>query len=159
MLSSSAWPQPDYGSMLIRKFYSPRLFGKPFCGPGLSSAPLSLPPGRHNHTCLILSNPSFILANQLLRCAPFRHLLSCDSIIFSLTTHRISPLSPSISCSVFPCHGIRVNLDPSKRQGSNKSVSGCTLPQGSKTVSKLPRLSLPSCLPVPPHLSASSCGN
>ncbi|KAF1378965.1 hypothetical protein PFLUV_G00196010 [Perca fluviatilis] len=27
----------------------------------------------------------------------------------------------------------RVNLDPSKRQGSNKSVSGCTLPQGSKT--------------------------
>uniref|UniRef100_A0A8C5FWV1 non-specific serine/threonine protein kinase n=1 Tax=Gadus morhua TaxID=8049 RepID=A0A8C5FWV1_GADMO len=32
----------------------------------------------------------------------------------------------------------RVNLDPSKRQGSNKSVSGCTLPQGSKTVSKFP---------------------
>ncbi|XP_076847200.1 MAP/microtubule affinity-regulating kinase 4 isoform X2 [Brachyhypopomus gauderio] len=28
----------------------------------------------------------------------------------------------------------RVNLDPSKRQGSNKSVSGATLPQGSKTV-------------------------
>uniref|UniRef100_A0A8C1UBA2 MAP/microtubule affinity-regulating kinase 3 n=1 Tax=Cyprinus carpio TaxID=7962 RepID=A0A8C1UBA2_CYPCA len=28
----------------------------------------------------------------------------------------------------------RVNLDPSKRQNSNKSVSGCTLPQGSKTV-------------------------
>ncbi|KAJ8369123.1 hypothetical protein SKAU_G00091510 [Synaphobranchus kaupii] len=28
----------------------------------------------------------------------------------------------------------RVNLDPSKRQSSNKSVSGCTLPQGSKTV-------------------------
>ncbi|XP_030637165.1 MAP/microtubule affinity-regulating kinase 4 isoform X2 [Chanos chanos] len=28
----------------------------------------------------------------------------------------------------------RVNLDPSKRQGSNKSVLGCTLPQGSKTV-------------------------
>uniref|UniRef100_A0A672PE86 MAP/microtubule affinity-regulating kinase 3 n=1 Tax=Sinocyclocheilus grahami TaxID=75366 RepID=A0A672PE86_SINGR len=36
----------------------------------------------------------------------------------------------------------RVNLDPSKRQGSNKSVSGCTLPQGSKTVSKFP------CLPL-----------
>uniref|UniRef100_A0A8C7TCS5 non-specific serine/threonine protein kinase n=1 Tax=Oncorhynchus mykiss TaxID=8022 RepID=A0A8C7TCS5_ONCMY len=30
----------------------------------------------------------------------------------------------------------RVNLDPSKRPNSNKSVSGCTLPQGSKTVSK-----------------------
>ncbi|KAI2664581.1 MAP/microtubule affinity-regulating kinase 4 [Labeo rohita] len=31
----------------------------------------------------------------------------------------------------------RVNLDPSKRQGSNKSVSGCTLPQGSKTVKRV----------------------
>ncbi|KAI5626761.1 MAP/microtubule affinity-regulating kinase 4 isoform X3, partial [Silurus asotus] len=29
----------------------------------------------------------------------------------------------------------RVNLDPSKRQSSNKSVSGCPLPHGSKTVS------------------------
>uniref|UniRef100_A0A3Q2CHM4 non-specific serine/threonine protein kinase n=1 Tax=Cyprinodon variegatus TaxID=28743 RepID=A0A3Q2CHM4_CYPVA len=36
----------------------------------------------------------------------------------------------------------RVNLDPSKRQGSNKSVSGCSLPQGSKTVSKFPCLRL-----------------
>uniref|UniRef100_A0A665TCQ0 non-specific serine/threonine protein kinase n=1 Tax=Echeneis naucrates TaxID=173247 RepID=A0A665TCQ0_ECHNA len=49
----------------------------------------------------------------------------------------------------------RVNLDPSKRQGSNKSVSGCTLPQGSKTVSKFPCLasflstrSAPSVCPV-----------
>ncbi|XP_049322536.1 MAP/microtubule affinity-regulating kinase 4 isoform X2 [Astyanax mexicanus] len=42
----------------------------------------------------------------------------------------------------------RVNLDPSKRQGSNKSVSGCTLPQGSKTVSKFPHLTpvCPVCL-------------
>ncbi|TSO37088.1 MAP/microtubule affinity-regulating kinase 4 [Bagarius yarrelli] len=39
----------------------------------------------------------------------------------------------------------RVNLDPSKRQGSNKSVSGCTLPQGSKTVSKFLCLAL-ACL-------------
>lgn len=30
----------------------------------------------------------------------------------------------------------RVTLDPSKRQSSNKSMSGCTLPQGTKTVSK-----------------------
>ncbi|KAJ8414555.1 hypothetical protein AAFF_G00037570 [Aldrovandia affinis] len=30
----------------------------------------------------------------------------------------------------------RVTLDPSKRQSSNKSVSGCTLPQGSKTVNE-----------------------
>lgn len=123
-----------------------------------------LPPGRHNHTCLILSNLSFVLANQLPRCALIHHLLSCDSIIFSLTPHplllpHIPSFSPSLSCCAFPCHGIRVNLDPSKRQGSNKSVSGCTLPQGSKTVSKFPCLSLLSCLPVLPHLSTWSHRN
>lgn len=104
-----------------------------------------LPPSRHNHTCLILSNLSFILANQLLCCALFHHLHSCDSIIFSLAPFptpllwpHIPSFCPSLSLSAFLCHGIRVNLDPSKRQGSNKSVSGCTLPQGSKTVSKFP---------------------
>lgn len=151
--------------MLIRTFYSCRPFGKLFYSPGLSSAP-PLPPSRHNHTCLILSNLSFILANQLLRCALFHHLLSHDSIIFSLTlpstpTTRSDPIFPLflhlhlvlLLPSSSSCHGIRVNLDPSKRQGSNKSVSGCTLPQGSKTVSKFPCLSLLSCLPVLPHLS------
>lgn len=111
-----------------------------------------LRPSRHNHTCLILSNLSFILANQLLRCALFHHLLSCDSIIFSLIPTPQPPQPPALTpytlffsifiLLCFPCHGIRVNLDPSKRQGSNKSVSGCTLPQGSKTVSKFPCLSL-----------------
>ncbi|XP_016357306.1 MAP/microtubule affinity-regulating kinase 4-like isoform X2 [Sinocyclocheilus anshuiensis] len=48
----------------------------------------------------------------------------------------------------------RVNLDPSKRQGSNKSVSGCTLPQGSKTVSKFPCLPLFACL-LPLHVRLS----
>lgn len=123
-----------------------------------------LPPSRHNHTCLILSNLSFILANQLLCCALFHHLLSCDSIIISLTPIPNSVLlsctsSVSPSWSAFPCHCIRVNLDPSKRQGSNKSVSGCTLPQGSKTVSKFPCLSLLFYMPVLPHLSAWSRGN
>lgn len=125
-----------------------------------------LPPSRHNHTCLILSNLSFILANQLLRCTLFHHLLSCDSIIISLTPIPNSLLlpcifsvSPSLSCSAFPCHCIRVNLDPSKRQGSNKSVSGCTLPQGSKTVSKFPYISLLSYLPVLPYLSTWSRRN
>ncbi|XP_073335498.1 MAP/microtubule affinity-regulating kinase 4 isoform X2 [Pagrus major] len=46
----------------------------------------------------------------------------------------------------------RVNLDPSKRQGSNKSVSGCTLPQGSKTVTVVRCLN--SSLMFPP---VSSC--
>lgn len=57
----------------------------------------------------------------------------------------------------------RVTLDPSKRQSSNKSMSGCTLPQGTKTVSKssFPMFSgcfcLPDCLPVyqPPTPSSS----
>ncbi|MCI4385813.1 hypothetical protein PGIGA_G00055070 [Pangasianodon gigas] len=34
----------------------------------------------------------------------------------------------------------RVNLDPSKRQSSNKSVSGCPLPHGSKTVNEPERV-------------------
>lgn len=113
-------------------------------------------------TCLILSNLSFVLANQLLRCTLLHHFLSCDSFVFSITPLP-SPQLPALTCyslfipcysliphlylsCAFPCHGIRVNLDPSKRQGSNKSVSGCTLPQGSKAVSKLPCVSLLSCL-------------
>ncbi|XP_061574837.1 MAP/microtubule affinity-regulating kinase 4 isoform X2 [Cololabis saira] len=35
----------------------------------------------------------------------------------------------------------RVTLDPSKRQSSNKSMSGCTLPQGTKTVNESERIS------------------
>nr|XP_043888579.1 MAP/microtubule affinity-regulating kinase 4-like isoform X4 [Solea senegalensis] len=35
----------------------------------------------------------------------------------------------------------RVNLDPTKRQSSNKSMSGCTLPQGTKTVNEPERIS------------------
>uniref|UniRef100_A0A3Q1HRY2 non-specific serine/threonine protein kinase n=1 Tax=Anabas testudineus TaxID=64144 RepID=A0A3Q1HRY2_ANATE len=49
----------------------------------------------------------------------------------------------------------RVTLDPSKRQSSNKSMSGCTLPQGTKTVSKfsLPMFSGCFCLSVYQPLS------
>ncbi|XP_069390223.1 MAP/microtubule affinity-regulating kinase 4 isoform X4 [Paralichthys olivaceus] len=35
----------------------------------------------------------------------------------------------------------RVTLDPTKRQSSNKSMSGCTLPQGTKTVNEPERIS------------------
>lgn len=144
--------------MLIRTLYSPRPFGRVLLWPRIILCS-PLPPSRHNHTCLILSNLSFILANQLLRCALFHHLLSCDSIIFSLIPPHPSPCSSPLFLHLYlvvlsPCHGIRVNLDPSKRQGSNKSVSGCTLPQGSKTVSKFPCLWLLSGLPVLPRLSA-----
>ncbi len=43
-----------------------------------------LPPSHHNHTCLIFSDLSFILANQLPCCTLFHHWLSYDSIIFSV---------------------------------------------------------------------------
>lgn len=68
----------------------------------------------------------------------------------------LRPLSFSLPC-YSPCVlTSRVNLDPSKRQGSNKSVSGCTLPQGSKTVSKFPCLQLYACLlPVSLHVCLS----
>lgn len=125
--------------MLIRTFYSCRPFGKLFRGPGLSSAPPLLP-SRHNHTCLILSNLSFILANQLLRCALFHHLLSCDSIIFSLTPlptplplHPPPPtltlyslsFSPLSSCSASPFPPVMASgstlTRPSARAQTNQS--------------------------------------
>ncbi|XP_065818788.1 MAP/microtubule affinity-regulating kinase 4 isoform X2 [Labrus bergylta] len=49
-------------------------------------------------------------------------------------TRATSNLFAKLTSKLTRSHGNRVNLDPSKRQGSNKSVSGCTLPQGSKTV-------------------------
>lgn len=45
-------------------------------------------------------------------------------------------LSSSLHLLLFFLSPPRVTLDPSKRQSSNKSMSGCTLPQGTKTVSK-----------------------
>lgn len=160
--------------MVIRPVYSPSNFGKSLrqCWIILCSP---LPPSCHNHTCLILSNLSFVLATQLQRCTLLHHWLSSDSIIFSLILCSLLlfppdnlpflsifillcllplPLPCSCSCPSLHCHDIRVNLDPSKRQGSNKSVSGCTLPQGSKTVSKFPCLSLLSfaCLCRPLYL-------
>lgn len=74
-------------------------------------------------------------------------------------------LSPSLHLLFFFLSSPRVTLDPSKRQSSNKSMSGCTLPQGTKTVSKssfpmfsgcfclldcLPAYRCPS-IPCPPH--------
>lgn len=73
-------------------------------------------------------------------------LFICFFAFFSLLQSYFSlnlpvPLLLSVYHTVlfsfsFPSSTLRVNLDPSKRQSSNKSVSGCTLPQGSKTVSK-----------------------
>ncbi|XP_035521965.1 MAP/microtubule affinity-regulating kinase 4 isoform X1 [Morone saxatilis] len=53
----------------------------------------------------------------------------------------------------------RVNLDPSKRQGSNKSVSGCTLPQGSKTVRSQMNLRESGDLRSQGQCTCSSCIN
>uniref|UniRef100_A0A674MJX4 non-specific serine/threonine protein kinase n=1 Tax=Takifugu rubripes TaxID=31033 RepID=A0A674MJX4_TAKRU len=50
----------------------------------------------------------------------------------------------------------RVTLDPTKRQSSNKSMSGCTLPQGTKTVSKSSFPMFSGCFCLPDCLLASS---
>lgn len=78
-------------------------FGEPFCGPGLSSAPFS-PPSRHNHTCLILSNLSFILANQLPRCALFQPLalLWFNYILPTLCSYSMFPLFLHLYLVVLP---------------------------------------------------------
>uniref|UniRef100_I3JLH6 non-specific serine/threonine protein kinase n=1 Tax=Oreochromis niloticus TaxID=8128 RepID=I3JLH6_ORENI len=51
----------------------------------------------------------------------------------------------------------RVTLDPSKRQSSNKSMSGCTLPQGTKTVSKSSFPMFSGCFCPSDCLSACQC--
>lgn len=97
---STAWD----GSMLIKTFYPPRPFSKPCRGPGLSP----LPPSHHNHTCLILSNLSFILANQLQRCTlfsttcfPVIHLYSLLLLPQIPRSYPLLPLfSPSLSRSL-----------------------------------------------------------
>lgn len=96
--------------MVIGPVYSPSNFGKSLrqrwiilCSP--------LPPSCHNHTCLILSNLSFVLATQLQRCTLLHHWLSSDSIIFSLIPAPscsfpliTSIFSPSLSCRASsPC--------------------------------------------------------
>ncbi len=95
---------------------------------------------------------SFLSFFQAYTCLPF--LVSPSLLLFLSIAFLSLSLNPSLTfcISSFSCspHCVslspRVNLDPSKRQGSNKSVSGCTLPQGSKTVSKFPSLPcLPAC--------------
>lgn len=100
----AGWLGPAwYGSTVIRPVYSPSNFGKSLrqswiilCSP--------LPPSCHNHTCLILSNLSFVLATQLQRCTLLHHWLSSDSIIFSLIRRPLllfPPRWPSFFFSIF----------------------------------------------------------
>lgn len=80
----AGWLGPAwYGSTVIRPVYSPSNFGKSLRQPWIILCS-PLPPSCHNHTCLILSNLSFVLATQLQRCTLLHHWLSSDSIIFSL---------------------------------------------------------------------------
>lgn len=80
-------------------------------------------------------------------------------LTFLFFLHSSHPLF--ISCSSSSSLFLRVTLDPSKRQSSNKSMSGCTLPQGTKTVSKssFPMFSGCFCLSVcqPVCLSVPVC--
>lgn len=67
--------------------------------------------------------------------------------------HSSHPLFISFSSS---SSSPRVTLDPTKRQSSNKSMSGCTLPQGTKTVSKSSFPMFSGCFCLPDCLLASS---
>lgn len=79
----SAWAQPGMDPCLSDILFT-QAFWQALVWPWIILCS-PLPPGRHNHTCLILSNLSFTPANQLPRCALFLHLLSCDPVLFSLT--------------------------------------------------------------------------
>lgn len=80
-------------------------------------SPLPLPLSRHNHTCLILSNLSSILANQLSCCALFHNFLSypppCSYPIFPLFLHLylvvLSPVMASGSTLTRPSARAQTN--------------------------------------------------
>lgn len=83
-------------------------------------------------------------------------LIQClyDSAVNFSFFHSSHPLFISFSSSSL---SPRVTLDPSKRQSSNKSMSGCTLPQGTKTVSKSSFPMFSGCFCLPDCLPASQC--
>ena len=89
-----------YGFMFIKTFYSPWPFGKASLRPWINhDSPL--PPSHHNHTSNLI-NCSFSPVNQLRHCAPFHHLLSCDSIILSFPPLPPPPEPPPLTLySVF----------------------------------------------------------
>lgn len=95
--------------------------------------------------CFLLSFP--LLALYFTRCL-------YDSLLLIFTIfHSSHPLFISFSSS---SSSPRVTLDPTKRQSSNKSMSGCTLPQGTKTVSKSSFPMFSGCFCLPDCLLASS---
>lgn len=79
------------------------------------------------------------------------HLLSpCLSVCYILVCPIALLLSSPVSLPSLFLSRPRVTLDPSKRPSTNKSMSGCTLPQGTKPVSKFsfPMFSGCFCLSV-----------
>lgn len=86
-------------------------------------------------------------------CYPPHSFIQClyDSL---LLIFLLPFLSPSLYLPLFFLSSPRVTLDPSKRQSSNKSMSGCTLPQGTKTVSKSSFPMFSGCLCLPDCLLA-----
>lgn len=92
---------------------------------------------------------SLAVSFSLFPLSTFSALLSPSLFLFFPPSFCHTVLLPSL-----PFPSTRVNLDPSKRQSSNKSVSGCPLPHGSKTVSKFSHLSAFSSFsptPCTPH--------
>lgn len=95
----------------------------------------------------VISDVFPLLAFSFIQCL-FKSLL----LIFPFSI----PLTLSSSPSLLPLFP-RVTLDPSKRQSSNKSMSGCTLPQGTKTVSKSSSPMFSGCFCLPVCLPACQC--
>lgn len=84
--------------------------------------------------------------------------LPLTSLFEKLSIFHFFPfLSSSLHLLLFFLSPPRVTLDPSKRQSSNKSMSGCTLPQGTKTVSKSSFPMFSGCFCPSDCLSACQC--
>lgn len=111
----------------------------------LSGLPFLFASSTRASSCFQLSFP--LLALYVTRC-----LYDSLLLIFSVF-HSSHPLFISFSSS---SSSPRVTLDPTKRQSSNKSMSGCTLPQGTKTVSKSSFPMFSGCFCLPDCLLASS---
>lgn len=100
-----------------------------------------------------------VLLTVTLCCLPLHLLfLPLTSLFQKLSIFHFFPfLSSSLHLLLFFLSPPRVTLDPSKRQSSNKSMSGCTLPQGTKTVSKSSFPMFSGCFCPSDCLSACQC--
>ncbi|KAK1785942.1 hypothetical protein P4O66_017697 [Electrophorus voltai] len=111
-------------------------------------------PSTHSITGAGVATPSSAERSRLTRGSTVRSTFHGGQLRERRTPTHAPPASPTLSHDASPLPHARsratsnlfskltskltrrVNLDPTKRQSSNKSVSGCPLPHGSKAVSK-----------------------